>query len=54
MLCKSGKHEWLSPQDAEKCCNGYRRELEIKTIETPNGLAMLLSRQWVKIVARDD
>ena len=23
--CKSGNHEWLFKEDAEKCCNGYRR-----------------------------
>jgi len=27
MKCKSGKHEWLSQADADKCCNGYVRIL---------------------------
>lgn len=27
MLCKSGRHFWLNPADADKCCNGYRRIL---------------------------
>ena len=27
MFCKSGKHFWTSPADAEKCCNGYKRVL---------------------------
>lgn len=27
--CRSGHHEWLRPEDAEKCCNGYRRALII-------------------------
>lgn len=25
--CKSGNHAWLSREDAEKCCNGFRRML---------------------------
>ena len=27
MFCKSGKHFWTNPADAEKCCNGYKRVL---------------------------
>lgn len=23
--CKSGMHAWFFKEDAEKCCNGYRR-----------------------------
>ncbi|RMG38129.1 MAG: hypothetical protein D6732_05535 [Methanobacteriota archaeon] len=24
-LCKSKKHVWSSKEDAEKCCNGFKR-----------------------------
>ena len=27
--CKSGQHTWLFREDAEKCCNGFRRVLVI-------------------------
>lgn len=23
--CKSGNHAWFFKEDADKCCNGYRR-----------------------------
>ena len=23
--CKSGLHEWIRQEDAQKCCNGYER-----------------------------
>lgn len=26
-LCRTKKHVWRKQQDAEKCCNGYRRKL---------------------------
>lgn len=29
MKCKSGKHEWISKENARKCCNGYRRLLRV-------------------------
>ena len=29
MKCKSGKHEWLDPESAKKCCNGYNHILRI-------------------------
>lgn len=25
--CKSGRHEWTRAEDAERCCNGYKRVL---------------------------
>jgi len=25
--CRSGNHAWLFKEDAEKCCNGFRRVL---------------------------
>ena len=28
-MCKSGNHSWLSQADADKCCNGFRRQLLI-------------------------
>ena len=31
-ICKSGQHNWLFPEDAKKCCNGYRRVLVIGNI----------------------
>jgi hypothetical protein len=27
MFCKSGKHFWTNPADAEKCCSGCKRGL---------------------------
>jgi len=27
--CKSGNHAWIFKEDAEKCCNGFRRVLVI-------------------------
>ena len=27
--CKSGKHWWIDEADAQKCCNGWHRELRI-------------------------
>lgn len=28
-MCKSGRHAWTQPEDADKCCNGWRRELRV-------------------------
>lgn len=33
MYCKSGKHYWLNPDDARKCCNGYHRELRVGNVD---------------------
>ncbi len=30
--CKSGIHNWLFLEDAEKCCNGFRRVLLIGNV----------------------
>jgi len=27
--CRSGQHTWIFKEDAEKCCNGFRRMLVI-------------------------
>ena len=27
--CRSGQHAWIFREDAEKCCNGFRRVLVI-------------------------
>lgn len=27
MKCKLGNHEWIHQEDADKCCNGYKRIL---------------------------
>jgi hypothetical protein len=29
---KSGQHAWFSKEDAEKCCNGFRRILVIGSL----------------------
>lgn len=29
MRCTSGRHEWTNPEDAEKCCEGFKRVLVI-------------------------
>lgn len=31
--CREGKHYWLRAQDADLCCNGYRRELRFDALE---------------------
>jgi hypothetical protein len=36
--CKSGNHEWFFKEDAEKCCNGYRRVLVIGDTRECNGI----------------
>ena len=40
-ICKSGKHYWTSKADADRCCNGWHREL----IVNPNGTYYF---KWVK------
>ncbi|MBU4220819.1 MAG: hypothetical protein KKA10_04225 [Euryarchaeota archaeon] len=30
--CKSGNHTWLFKEDADKCCNGFRRVLAIGNV----------------------
>jgi hypothetical protein len=32
-MCKSGNHNWLFQEDADKCCNGFRRVLMIGNIK---------------------
>jgi hypothetical protein len=27
--CKSGRHDWLDEASAERCCNGWHRELRL-------------------------
>ena len=27
--CKSGRQTWTSQEDADKCCNGWHRELRV-------------------------
>lgn len=29
MYCITGKHYWINPEDAKKCCNGNVRKLVI-------------------------
>ncbi len=31
-FCKSKKHVWSNKEDAEKCCNGYKRVLVVRNI----------------------
>lgn len=30
--CKSGRHTWTAKEDADKCCNGWHRELRVATV----------------------
>ena len=30
--CRSGLHAWLFKEDADKCCNGFRRVLVIGNV----------------------
>lgn len=55
MLCKSGRHEWINPSDAEKCCNGYERRTiigDVRECDTigsyllPGGIPF--GYKWVK------
>lgn len=32
MKCKSGLREWISKEDADKCCNGYDRVMVLYPI----------------------
>jgi hypothetical protein len=43
MLCKSGRHYWLDPADAEKCCNGWKRILLLPGDEEPD-----MDIRWVR------
>jgi hypothetical protein len=29
MLCHSGRHAWLDPEDRARCCNGWERVLVV-------------------------
>lgn len=41
--CKSGRHYWLNKDDAEKCCNGFRRCLDV----VPSGSSTTIYyRSW--------
>ena len=31
----SGRHTWSRPEDARKCCNGWRRVLYVETPAAP-------------------
>jgi hypothetical protein len=33
--CKSGQHTWIFKEDAEKCCNGFRRILVFNDPKKP-------------------
>lgn len=33
--CKSGIHNWFFQEDADKCCNGFRRVLLIGGVGIP-------------------
>ena len=48
MLCKSGKHFWTNPADAEKCCNGYKRVLVLGGGENQQEAGgVMCGRAWV-------
>lgn len=34
--CKTGRHLWTNDEDARRCCNGYRRVLEIGNVSACN------------------
>lgn len=49
MLCKSGKHDWMQPADASKCCNGYSRILVIGSGDNQQDAAgVMCGRAWVE------
>lgn len=45
--CKSGKHYWLSDDSARKCCNGFKRVLDVK----PGGRYKF---EWIRDVLTED
>lgn len=59
MLCRSGRHEWIDPLDARRCCSDtWRRSLRIRGDEgdldpigrqrVPCGAYMLIYG-WVRV-----
>lgn len=48
-VCKSGRHWWLNKEDAEKCCNGYRRILVLDGGHNQQECAgVMVGRKWVR------
>ena len=49
MFCKSGKHFWTNPADAEKCCNGYKRILVLGGGDNQQESGgVMCGRAWVR------
>lgn len=53
MRCTSGRHEWIGPDDAAKCCNGWERVTEIPgsydtcdTLSVEPSSGVLIGRRW--------
>lgn len=47
--CKSGRHYWLNPEDADKCCNGFSRVLIIGAGANPQITdGVIVGRGWIK------
>jgi hypothetical protein len=56
--CRSGKHHWLDPISADRCCNGWRRELRIPRAELGDDLGGSQripegTLVWVKVGVED-
>lgn len=45
-LCKSGRHQWLSREDARLCCNGHIRV----TVVGPSPELRMCDRTWLEPV----
>jgi hypothetical protein len=53
LLCASGKHSWLDPEDRKRCCNGYVRVQDYeRTMLERMGAEHIVLRQlfrgWLK------
>jgi hypothetical protein len=61
MRCRSGKHEWINPISAERCCDPrWRQELRygmdnIQPGDEQDGITVLRnSPGWIKVWRRVD
>ena len=52
--CKLSKHTWTHAEDAEKCCNGFRRILNVGRAATGQAHARyeeatLVTNSWMRV-----
>lgn len=44
--CKSGQHSWFEEEDANKCCNEFKRVLSVGSV--PDTFRTYFSFRWEK------